>query len=225
MTLSRHREDHDLPVEALLEYKGACIPLPLLRTDNLSDAQALELKAWMVSQILMLVSKFKLEVLLEAHNMTDKGQLYQSLVDSASRHLKRFSSVVDTCDRVLNAGVACRFEGRLLPAYETVKAMLNEYGNWSPDCAEKQILSHADMTIHDVFWSLNRMVCEGRQLADADLLKRHGPSKDAQNEARLNWVALGLHSLQLDWLCCAMGIASMEELRTLDESNAGKSES
>ena len=50
--------------------------------------------------------------------------LCRSLVEVATQRSGRFATVYDTCDRVLGAGVACRFSQRLLPAYEAVTEML-----------------------------------------------------------------------------------------------------
>jgi hypothetical protein len=58
--------------------------------------------------------------------------------------LRRFATVADTCDRVLGAGVACRFEGRLLPAYEAVKKMKEEDSiHWTSRSPERRVLYHA----------------------------------------------------------------------------------
>ena len=64
-------------------------------------------------------------------------------VDDALQ-LRWFATVADTCDRVLGAGVACRFEGRLLPAYEAVKKMKEEDSlNWTPRSPERRVLHYA----------------------------------------------------------------------------------
>ena len=81
--------------------------------------------------------------------------------------------MADTCDRVLGAGVACRFEGRLLPAYTAVKRMRQlDAPLWSSKSPESRVLHYAGLSIHDVFWSLERLVSEGRELAQADRAKR-----------------------------------------------------
>ena len=67
------------------------------------------------------------------------------------------------------------------------------------------------------------MVSEGRELADADLLNRAGPAEEAQNEARLGWVAMGLHEMSLDWLSCGLGFATLEELEALDNPEGASS--
>jgi len=232
MTLARYRQKHHLPVNQLLvcedeevdvegkvigEIKRACMPLTLCSPANVTEVQKIELKSWMVAQILMLVQQFPLDVMLEGeHRQPDEAGLYKSLVEVATQRMMRFASVVDTCDRVLGAGVARRFEGRLLPAYEEVVRMMEESEGWEEDCPEKQILDFAGLTIQDVYWSLNRMVSEGREIAEADLVRRLGSSEDARADARLGWIVSGMHRLNLDWLCCAMGLTTEEELRTYD---------
>ena len=79
----------------------------------------------------------------QAHDLQTKEELYSNLVGVASSRLDRFSSVHDTCDRVLGAGVACRFEGRLLPTYDAVVDLRAKSNSWSKDCTERRILKVA----------------------------------------------------------------------------------
>lgn len=208
MTLCRHRSATNATAEEMLDYDGACVPLPLLNPDDVSDLQKLELRAWATAQILLLMQQFDLEVMMEAVDDCDSAEdLYRSLVVMAASRLKRFATVADTCDRVLGAGVACRFEGRLLPAYTAVKRMRQlDAPLWSSKSPESRVLHYAGLSIHDVFWSLERLVSEGRELAQADRAKRNGEEDEQErltNPDRDGNPSPIQYNSPLEWLMCA----------------------
>ena len=76
------------------------------------------------------------------------------------------------------------------------------------------------MSIHDVYWALTRLVSEGREIADADLVKRYGPSKEEHDEARQDWFVKAMPTLSLDWFVCAMGLASIDQVEDGEDNDS-----
>jgi len=198
MTLTRFRQEKHLKVEALLDAPGSCIGVPLTNPNNMPITQKLELKAWMTAQILMLIRDNDIKIMLEAHTVFSVEDLCQSLVEIATQRSGRFATVYDTCDRVLGAGVALRFSQRLLPAYDAVAEMLEDYETWAEDDPKNRVLYYSGLSLYDVYWSLKRMVSEGQEIADADLIKR-GEIAEQRGEPTLDDFME-----QLDWLVCGL---------------------
>eukprot|EP00242_Pyramimonas_sp_CCMP2087_P012728 CAMPEP_0198199724 /NCGR_PEP_ID=MMETSP1445-20131203/2914_1 /TAXON_ID=36898 /ORGANISM="Pyramimonas sp., Strain CCMP2087" /LENGTH=536 /DNA_ID=CAMNT_0043869615 /DNA_START=110 /DNA_END=1720 /DNA_ORIENTATION=- len=206
MTLARYRQEKHISTEALLEGDGACIPLPLVNPDKMPMYQKMELKAWMVAQILMLMKEYEADIVMEAHDVSNIDDLSRSLVEVATQRSARFATVYDTCDRVLGAGVACRFEGRLVPAYKAVEEMLSQVDEWPEDSPQNRVLYHSGLSLYDVYWALKRMVSEGEEIAATDLQKRSGPEDDDHGEVRQAWMEDSMDDLKgaLDWLVCSV---------------------
>jgi len=76
MTLVRHRQANNRSVEEMLDYDGACVPLKLLNPETVPEMQKLELKAWMVAQILMLVHEFTVPLMMDVRSFPSRRSPY-----------------------------------------------------------------------------------------------------------------------------------------------------
>ena len=74
----------------------------------------------------------------------------------------------DSTARVLGAGVDLRYQGRLLPAYESVKVLQSLMEDWPEDNRYKQLLDAAGVTIDDVADACQYLVMAAEPIAEAD---------------------------------------------------------
>lgn len=93
MTLTRQRSAVNATADDMLDYDGACVPLPLASPDAVSDLMKLELRAWMTAQILMLIHEFDVDTMLEAADDCDgEASLYRNLVEVAESRVSQLLS-------------------------------------------------------------------------------------------------------------------------------------
>ena len=74
----------------------------------------------------------------------------------------------DSTARVLGAGVDLRYQGRLLPAYESVTVLQGLMDSWPEDNRYKQLLDTAGVTIDDVADACQYLVMAAEPIAEAD---------------------------------------------------------
>ena len=80
-----------------------------------------EIWIWAVARLLILLSEFDQDALMEAHKVDTLEELCEDLLAYTRETLNRFSSTVDTTGRVLGGGVANRYQGRLACVEEGVQ--------------------------------------------------------------------------------------------------------
>jgi len=85
----------------------------LINWANCGEELHQEIWAWAVARLLILLTAFPTTVLMEAHNVTTEDALCDVLLDYSRETLTRFASTKDTTARVLQGGVANRWETRL----------------------------------------------------------------------------------------------------------------
>lgn len=85
----------------------------LINWANCGEKLHKEIWAWAVARLLILLTAFPTTVLMEAHDVTTEDALCDVLLDYSRETLTRFESTKDTTARVLQGGVANRWETRL----------------------------------------------------------------------------------------------------------------
>ncbi len=85
----------------------------LINWANCGEQLHKEIWAWAVARLLILLTAFPTTVLMEAHNVTTEDALCDVLLGYARETLTRFASTSDTTARVLQGGVANRWQTRL----------------------------------------------------------------------------------------------------------------
>jgi len=85
----------------------------LINWSNCGEQLHQEIWAWAVARLLILLTAFPATVLMEAHDVTTEDALCEVLLAYAEETLQRFASTTDSTARVLQGGVANRWETRL----------------------------------------------------------------------------------------------------------------
>lgn len=85
----------------------------LINWANCGEELHKEIWAWAVARLLILLTAFPTTVLMEAHDVTTEDALCDVLLAYSRETLTRFASTKDTTARVLQGGVANRWETRL----------------------------------------------------------------------------------------------------------------
>ncbi len=98
----------------------------LLDWDSCDEFVRQEIWAWAVARLLILLQEFDTAVLLEAHGVTTEEALVDAMLGYAKETLGRFSSTTDLTSRVLQGGVADRWETRLRPVASFLRGRKEE---------------------------------------------------------------------------------------------------
>lgn len=139
----------------------------LLSATEMTAAQKLMLKIWMVGRTLLVFFEHDMDVIMEAHGLKNSiSEADNKLIDKAIGEVleyaetaaQRISTVPDSTKRVLGGGVRNRFEGRLL----TTKKLLDSFSTPIRDVIVKKTLKIAGVTEKDLRQQVNALV-EGGQ--------------------------------------------------------------
>jgi hypothetical protein len=131
----------------------------LIHWANCDEFVHQEIWAWAVARLLILLSEFPTDVLLDAHGVTTEDELCDALLGYARETLGRFSSTKDMTSRVLQGGVADRWETRLRPVASFLRG--RKEGQLRPINAK--LLEKAGMTLPYLKAVTSRLVSEAER--------------------------------------------------------------
>lgn len=148
----------------------------LINWDNCGEEQHREIWAWAVARLLILLFEFDTDVLLEAHGVATEDELCDALLDYAKEVLGRFSSTTDMTSRVLQGGVANRWETRLRPVAKFLRPRSEE--TLRP--IKMKLLEKAGLTLPYIKEVTQRLVLEAERFTG---LKPLSSQVQAQQQA------------------------------------------
>ena len=149
------------------KHPEKCPALPLLSDETITQEQRDEIWSWGVAQILVLMWEHGLQTMMRVHQQSTAEGLVNVLLEQLRTTLDRFFSIEDSTARVLGGGVSLRYEGRLMPTYETVSSDIFR-SNWSEGCAQELLLKEAGLEFDSLKSSLQSLVDEARPFAAVD---------------------------------------------------------
>ncbi|EEH54256.1 uncharacterized protein MICPUCDRAFT_48208 [Micromonas pusilla CCMP1545] len=189
----------------------SCLALPLLSDETVTDEQRAEIWSWGVAQVLVLMWEHGIPTMMRVHGQDTTEGLVNILLDQLRTTLDRFFTIEDSTARVLGGGVSLRYEGRLLPTYETITNELLTAG-WTPDCAQNVLLKQAGLELESLQTDLQMLVDEARPFAAVDKRARAMKElEEAMKEEQARSPHTGPHTTALAWE--AVGLPPVEEVR------------
>ncbi len=177
----------------------SCLALPLLSDETVTDEQRAEIWSWGVAQVLVLMWEHGIPTMMRVHGQDTTEGLVNILLDQLRTTLDRFFTIEDSTARVLGGGVSLRYEGRLLPTYETITNELLTAG-WTPDCAQNVLLKQAGLELESLQTDLQMLVDEARPFAAVDKRARAMKElEEAMKEEQARSPHTGPHTTALAW--------------------------
>ena len=144
-----------------------CPAMPLLSDETVTEEQRKEIWSWGVAQLLVLMWEHGTTTMKRVHGLESDEALVVYLLDSLRATLDRFFTIEDSTARVLGGGVSLRYEGRLLPTFDTVSSDIFQTG-WTEGCAQEMLLQAADLEYEGLLETLRGLVDEARPWAAVD---------------------------------------------------------
>ena len=165
----------------------------------MTDEQRAEIWSWGVAQVLVLMWEHGIPTMMRVHGQDTTEGLVNILLDQLRTTLDRFFTIEDSTARVLGGGVSLRYEGRLLPTYETITNELLTAG-WTPDCAQNVLLKQAGLELESLQTDLQMLVDEARPFAAVDKRARAMKElEEAMKEEQARSPHTGPHTTALAW--------------------------
>ena len=144
-----------------------CLAIPLLDDETVTEEQRKEIWTWGVAQLLVLMWEHGLPTMMRVHNKESADELIPFLLDQLRTTLDRFFSIEDSTARVLGGGVSLRYEGRLLPTFDTITSDIFTVG-WDEECPQMALLKEAGLDVDEMSETLQALVDEARPFAAVD---------------------------------------------------------
>ena len=144
-----------------------CPAMPLLSDENITEEQREEIWSWGVAQLLVLMWEHGTTTMKRVHAKETDEELVEFLLSSLRDTLDRFFSIEDSTARVLGGGVSLRYEGRLLPTFETVTSDMFKT-SWTEGCAQELLMQAAGLEYESLVEDLQTLVDEARPFAAVD---------------------------------------------------------
>jgi HAD superfamily hydrolase (TIGR01509 family) len=144
-----------------------CLAIPLLDDETVTEEQRKEIWTWGVAQLLVLMWEHGLPTMMRVHNKESADELIPFLLDQLRTTLDRFFSIEDSTARVLGGGVSLRYEGRLLPTFDTITSDIFTVG-WDEECPQMALLKEAGLDFDEMSETLQALVDEARPFAAVD---------------------------------------------------------
>lgn len=168
-----------------------CPSMPLLSEETITQTQRDEIWAWGVAQMLVLMWEHGLPTMMRVHQQDTAEGLVMVLLGQLRTTLDRFFSIEDSTSRVLGGGVSLRYEGRLLPTYDTISSSIFQ-ANWTGCCAQEILLQEAGVEFSTLKASLQTLVDEARPFAAVDKRARAVQAlaeamKEEQAAVQIRW--------------------------------------
>mmetsp|Transcript_9279 Transcript_9279/g.26542 ORF Transcript_9279/g.26542 Transcript_9279/m.26542 type:complete len:563 (-) Transcript_9279:158-1846(-) len=160
--------EYDKNNTALFQWEEALPNLPLLNYETASPEVKDMIWSWAVAQILVLMKEQGVDVMTEAHGAETEDELVEQLLGVARQTLERFSSIEDTTTRVLGGGVSNRFNERLVPVQEGMHLVHALLSDIPVDCAQRKVLTAANVDIDTVLAACDQLVEDARKFAELD---------------------------------------------------------
>ena len=149
-----------------------CLALPLLSDETITEEQRREIWTWGVAQLLVLMWEHGLTTMMRVHGKESAEELVPFLLDQLRTTLDRFFSIEDSTARVLGGGVSLRYEGRLLPTFDTITSDIFTVG-WDETSPQLALLKEAGLDFDEMKETLKSLVDEARPFAAVDKRARH----------------------------------------------------
>ena len=138
--------------------------------------------------------------MMRVHGQDTTEGLVNILLDQLRTTLDRFFTIEDSTARVLGGGVSLRYEGRLLPTYETITNELLTAG-WTPDCAQNVLLKQAGLELESLQTDLQMLVDEAKAVRCGwtSALRAMKELEEAMKEEQARSPHTGPHTTALAW--------------------------
>ena len=144
-----------------------CLALPLLSDETITEEQRREIWTWGVAQLLVLMWEHGPPTMMRVHGKDTTEELVPFLLDQLRTTLDRFFSIEDSTARVLGGGVSLRYEGRLLPTFDTLNSDIFTVG-WDETSPQLALLKEAGLDFDEMKETLQSLVDEARPFAAVD---------------------------------------------------------
>jgi hypothetical protein len=108
-----------------------------------------EIWSWGVAQLLVLMWEHGVTTMKRVHGKESDEELVSFMLEGLRETLDRFFTIEDTTARVLGGGVSLRYEGRLVPTYDTVNAEIFQTG-WTEGCPQELLLEEAGLDFEEL---------------------------------------------------------------------------
>jgi len=171
-----------------------CPSMPLLSDETITLEQRKEIWSWGVAQLLVLMWEHGVTTMKRVHGKESDEELVEYMLEQLRTTLDRFFSIEDSTARVLGGGVSLRYEGRLVPTYETVSAEIFQTG-WTEGCPQELLLEHAGLEYESLKTTLGKLVDEARPFAAVD--KRARAMEALENAMKEEQAAVQIRETQI----------------------------
>ena len=101
------------------------------------------------------------------------------MLETMTTTLDRFFSITDSTARVLGGGVSLRYEGRLMPTYNTITGDIFSQA-WTEGCPQEILLKEAGLDFETLTGDLHKLVDEVEP--DGYCSPRHRSSSHSRDE-------------------------------------------
>jgi hypothetical protein len=184
-----------------------CPSLPLLSDETITPEQREEIWSWGVAQLLVLMWEHGVTTMKRVHGKESDEELVSFMLEGLRETLDRFFTIEDSTARVLGGGVSLRYEGRLVPTYDTVNAEIFQTG-WTEGCPQELLLEEAGLDFEELKATLGNLVDEARPFAAVD--KRARAMEALENAMKEEQAAVQIRETQIR---CHGGVGHRRHLR------------
>ena len=171
-----------------------CPALPLLSDETITPEQREEIWSWGVAQLLVLMWEHGVTTMKRVHGKESDEELVSFMLQGLRETLDRFFTIEDSTARVLGGGVSLRYEGRLVPTYDTVNAEIFQTG-WTEGCPQELLLEEAGLDFEELKATLGNLVDEARPFAAVD--KRARAMEALENAMKEEQAAVQIRETQI----------------------------